>query len=58
LRTWAKKVSAEDIAKALGRHVGLVKKEGQRVRPDPIQKGEGKSKMNLGTENRRPEFVR
>ena len=32
LRTWAKKkVSAEDIAKSLGRHVGPVKKKAREL---------------------------
>jgi IS30 family transposase len=38
-----KKVSAEDIAKALGRHVGPVKRKARELGLIPLKKGEGKA---------------
>ena len=41
------KVSAEDIAKSIGRHAGSVKKNDARIRPDSVEKGEGRAKFGL-----------
>ena len=41
-----KKVSAEDIAKALHRHAGSVKKKVREFGPGPAEKGEGKAEMS------------
>lgn len=40
-----KKVSVEEIAKTLGRHVGSVKKKGQRIRLDPNKERKGENEM-------------
>ena len=40
-----KKVSAQDIAKSLGRHSGFREKEGARIRHGPVEKDEGNEKI-------------